>query len=212
MREDLLVQVEEPLSADPTEWPELVRKVHVPPYERTQLSLDSMNKDGSLPKRYNKKKPLQPLRLQEDRHRLYFTGVAQGPVKDGVTTARALNPALRTAATRMSRGRMIQAIEANRLAQMVGYTGAAVQCVVNPQNSVNMAQLSAAESSAFDMDEWPKIRPDLVERHDTFHTAGVGMGGRYVSDKGRRPSDFSISLAEKQMEKEMAAEMAAEMA
>jgi hypothetical protein len=178
--------------------------VHVPPYERTQLSLDSMRMDGSLPKRFGAKKPLKPLRSQEDRHRLYFTGVAQGPVKHGVSTARALNPALRTAATRMSRGRMIQAVEANRLAQMVGYTGAAVQCVVNPRNSVNMAQLSAAESSAYDMDEWPKLRPDLVERHETYHTAGVGMGGRYVSDKGRRPSDFSISLAEKQMEKEAA--------
>jgi hypothetical protein len=103
---------------------------------------------------------------------------------------------------------MIQAVEANRLAQMVGYTGAAVQCVVNPRNSVNMAQISAAESSAYDMDEWPKLRPDLVERHDTFHTAGVGMGGRYVSDKGRRPSDFTISLAEKHMREEMGEEAA----
>jgi hypothetical protein len=143
------------------------------------------------------------MRMEQDRHRLYFTGVRQGPVKDGVSTARALNPALRNAATRMSRGRMIQAVEANRLAQMVGYTGAAVQCVVNPRNMVNMAQISAAESSAFDMDEWPKLRPDLVERHDTFHTAGVGMGGRYVSDKGRRPSDFSISLAEREVQMEM---------
>jgi hypothetical protein len=198
------VQLEaEPLSADSSEWPELIRKVPVPPYERTQLSLDSMRMDGSLPKRFGTKKPLQPMRMEQDRHRLYFTGVRQGPVKDGVSTARALNPALRNAATRMSRGRMIQAVEANRLAQMVGYTGAAVQCVVNPRNMVNMAQISAAESSAFDMDEWPKLRPDLVERHDTFHTAGVGMGGRYVSDKGRRPSDFSISLAEREVQMEM---------
>jgi hypothetical protein len=169
--------------------PELIKKVHVPEYDHHQLSLDAPERDGSLPKRYKAKKPLRPLRDAEDRHRLFFTGTTHGPVQDGVVTTRALNNALREQSTRMTRAKMLQAVEANKLAQIVGYTGAAIQVMMNPKHVVNRAEVDAATDTNFDVDDWHKLRPDVVQKNETFHKAGVSLSGRYVSEKGRKYSD-----------------------
>jgi hypothetical protein len=157
-----------------TEIPEIVRKVHLPKKKKTGL------------------KKLAPLRSDsEGRHQFYFTGAPEGPVKDGVTTTRALNAHLKMSSTRMSRARMIQAVEAHRLAQVLGYTGAAVQVLMNPGHRINRAEVDAAQDPKYDIDSWSKFRPDLVEgAKETFHTAGKTISGRYVSEKGLRSTGF----------------------